>query len=116
MRIPLVLSFVFALTGPAVGQVPYVTSDPADNLRWMEQEAQRHRLQQLERDLNTLDNRLRTEENLRSLDRQRYETARARANVERSLSTARVAPRRTSDIPDELLARSNQRVREASKN
>jgi hypothetical protein len=116
MRSLAVLSFTLALAGPAAAQVaPHSLPDPADNLRWMEQESQRQRLLQLERDVTVLENRMRTEEAIRGLETQRYRTAEARANVARSLAASRAAPGKTGDIPDEALARSNQRVREASR-
>lgn len=87
-----------------------------DNLRWMEQERLRRQTDQLERDMLSLDNRLRANE---AVQRQRdvdLDTALARAWIARNLSAppSTLAPARATDIPDDRLAASNARVRAAS--
>ena len=87
-----------------------------DNLRWMEQEAQRQRSLQLERDLIALDNRMRANEAIQGQRYQDLDTAMARARIARSLpqQPSTLAPAaRDVKIPDDRLAASNARVRDA---
>lgn len=87
-----------------------------DNLRWMEQERLRRQTDQLERDMLSLDNRLRANEAIQRQRNQDVDTAVARARVARNLDAplSTLAPVRGADIPDDRLAASNARVRAAS--
>jgi hypothetical protein len=106
--------FAAALAQPAAAQLYPPVTNPSDNLVWMEQQLQRQRLQQLERDVMTLENRMRAEDGIRSLETRRLETAQSRARIASSLEGATAIPKAPSDIPDDWLARSNARVKAAS--
>ena len=111
MRIAL-LALVLTAAPLSVGaQVldPYAN----DNLRWMEQERLRRQTDQLERDMLSLENRMRTNEAIQRQQSLDLATAQARARIARSqvgIPSTLPAPRAT-DIPDDRLEASNARVR-----
>ncbi|HYD46416.1 MAG TPA: hypothetical protein VEA79_14205 [Phenylobacterium sp.] len=100
------------LAGLAQTLDPYAN----DNLRWMEQERLRRQTDQLERDMLSLENRLRANEAIQRQQSQDLATAQARARIARNLANppSTLAPVRGTDIPDDRLAASNARVRAAS--
>lgn len=87
-----------------------------DNLRWMEQERLRRQTDQLERDMLSVETRLRANEAIQRHQSQDLATAQARARIARNFAYApsTLAPVRATDIPDDRLAASNARVRAAS--
>lgn len=113
---PLVLAFAVlaASANPVPAQV-----DPLRSLRdaeiFSQQQSDRQRSIELENRLNALDARLQTERGLREIERQQ-----ARHLPPRSIPDDGVRPSPTAgsyaSIPDDRLAASNARVREASRN
>lgn len=113
MRVLLCIAFA-AL--PAVAAAQALDSYADDNLRWMEQQAQHQRTLQLERDLMALDNRMRAEQAIQAQRNQDLDTAMARARIARGLPhpPSTLSPSLDVRIPDDRLAASNARVRQAA--
>lgn len=111
-----VLLAVVLAASPLAGAAQTLDAYANDNLRWMEQERLRRQADQLERDMLSLENRLRANEAVQRQQSQDLATARARARIARNLANppSTLAPVRATDIPDDRLAASNARVRAAS--
>ena len=118
MRAPLfALAVLAASASPAPAQV-----DPfrfaRENELMMQQQALQQRQVAVETQIQALEGRVATEQRLRELDAQRYSPA-VRIPSDPALNPQRPPPQASggfASIPDDRLAASNARVREASRN
>ncbi|UTP38910.1 hypothetical protein M9M90_17040 [Phenylobacterium sp. LH3H17] len=107
------LALGMASTSPVLAQ-----ADPAqvarENDLWAQQQLQNQRAVALENQMNALDARLGAEVRLRELRDQARRPAMPEPYVPKSGAALNLGP--FPSIPDEALAASNRRVREASEN
>lgn len=109
MRAAGVLLASLVMAGPAAGQVPLALQ--LDNERWAEQQLARQREIAIYNELSAMDARIRTDQALRDLERQRRPEPTPALREPRRLDTGGLAT-----IPDDRLAASNARVRAAASN